>query len=294
MPDRSWRPWGVLLLPLAIGLGCATGAPTNPGGGGAEADAQAEDPAPKPPAAPRADARAPDPAPTVPESPPATDPAPARADAGTTSPPASPAARDGGAPADPPAAGDYPCTMIIGINATAEWYDRGYETLVDNAKWELIRVHSGFVNLWADPKNAVWATKPSSPCTKNALDPDRVIFVGLEFDFTTVAQWLPNLTAVVKNLQDKYPGVKRIELATFVRAPGNKPCPQAPAKRSTIAPAEDEAIEMVVKANPELVIASPRFEAASCSEFSGNPPHPSAAGGAAWAKMIAAHYGPGR
>jgi hypothetical protein len=86
----------------------------------------------------------------------------------------------------------------------------------------------------------------------------------------------------------------RLELATFVRAPGNKPCPQAAPKRSTIAPAEDEAIEMVAKMNPGLVIASPKFEAASCSEFSGNPPHPTAAGGAAWAKRIAMHYGLGK
>ena len=88
--------------------------------------------------------------------------------------------------------------------------------------------------------------------------------------------------------------MKRIELGTFVRAPGNMPCPQAPAKRSTIAPAEDQAIAMVAAANPDLVRVHPKFEAKTCGEFSGNPPHPSAAGGAAWAKMYAEHYGLGK
>jgi hypothetical protein len=190
--------------------------------------------------------------------------------------------------------GDYPCTLIIGINATAEWYSKGFETLVDNSKWELIRVHSGFVELWANPTASAWSTAPSSACAKNATNPDRVIFVGLNFQSNTLAQWVPPLTAVVKNLKAKYPGVRRIELATFVRAPGNKPCPQGAAYRSTISEAQDQANTMVAAANSELVIVSPKFEAKTCSEFSGNPPHPSASGGAAWAKMIAEHYGLGK
>jgi hypothetical protein len=186
--------------------------------------------------------------------------------------------------------GNYTCTMIIGINATSEWYTQGFETMVDNAKFEIIRVHSGFVELWADPKNGVWNTGPSSACAQNANNPDRVVFVALNFDQTTLDWWLPPVTAVVKNLQAKYSNLKRIELQTFVRAPGDMPCPQAPAKRSTISPAEDQAIAMVAAMNPSLVKVSPKFEAKTCSEFSGNPPHPSAAGGKAWAKMMADYY----
>src|SRR5439155_22105518 len=147
----------------------------------------------------------------------------------------------------------YACTLIIGINATSEWYSQGFESMVDNAKWELIRVHSGFVELWANPGAGVWGTGPSSPCAQNAGKPDRVSFVALNFQSNTLDQWLPPLTAVVKNLQMKYPGIKRIELGTFVRAPGNKPCPQAPPYRSTITEAEDQAIAMVAAANPQLV-----------------------------------------
>jgi hypothetical protein len=221
-------------------------------------------------------------------------------DAVATSEPPPPTLPPDAAPAMPPPVtgepdtGSYTCTLIIGINATQEWYSKGFESLVDNGKWELIRVHSGFVELWADPKNGVWNTGPTSPCAQNANNPDRVIFIALNFDTTMLDQWVPPLTAVVKNLKAKYPGVKRIELGTFVRAPGNKPCPQAPAKRSTIAQAEDDAIAMVAAANPDLVIVHPKFEAKTCGEFSGNPPHPSAAGGAAWSKLYAEHYGMGK
>jgi hypothetical protein len=186
--------------------------------------------------------------------------------------------------------GTYNCTRIIGINATNEWYSKGFETLVDNGKWEIVRVHSGFVELWAKADASVWSTGASSACAGGAK-PDRILFIALNFDTNTLEQWVPPLTAVVKNLRDKFPGLKRVELGTFVRAPGNKPCPQAPAKRSTITPAEDEAIAMVAAANPDLVRVSPKFEAKTCGEFSGNPPHPSASGGTAWAKMMAEHYG---
>jgi hypothetical protein len=95
---------------------------------------------------------------------------------------------------------------------------------------------------------------------------------------------------VVKNIKDKFPGVKSIELATFVRAPGNKACPQRDAPRSTIHPSADEGIAKVVATDPVLLKASPKFEVTACSDFSGNPPHFTAAGGKKVAAIIAAHY----
>ena len=160
---------------------------------------------------------------------------------------------------------------------------------MDGSKWELVRVHSGFVDLWANPSSAFWNTNPTSPCASKT--PDRVIFVGLRFEWTSTEQWTTALTGVVKNIKDKFPGVKRIELATFVRAPGNKPCPQRAAEQSTIHPSADEAIAKVVATDPVLLRASPKFEAPSCSDFSGNPPHFTAAGGKKVAMIIAQHYG---
>lgn len=207
--------------------------------------------------------------------------------------PATPAS-DAGPPRGDAGAGSssssYACTLMIGIQATYEWYNVGFETMVDGAAWELIWVHSGFVELWADPKDPVWSTAITSPCAKNPTQPDRIIFVALNFDFNTLAQWTPPVTATVENLKAKYPSAKRIELMSFIRAPGNNACSQAPAKRSTITPAQDQAMAMAAAANPDLVVVAPAFEAKTCGEFNDNPPHPSPAGAAAWAKMMADYY----
>jgi hypothetical protein len=264
---------------LVLALGCAA-----PGTGGPATE--------EPDAAPQPEGK-PEGEPTGPTPDAAATPT-AVADAQTPSEPdAAPVTpADAGGPVSvPPDEGteSYTCTRIIGINATAEWYNAGFESMVDNARWELIRVHSGFVDLWANPTSTLWNTGPTSACA-GGKSPDRVIYVGLNFQSNKLEQWLPPLTAVVKNVQAKFPGIKRIELATFVRAPGNKGCPQRDASRSTISAAQDEANMMVAAANPALVRVSPKFEAKTCSEFSGNPPHPSQSGGMAWAKMIAEHY----
>lgn len=192
---------------------------------------------------------------------------------------------DGSAPA-----GAYACTLMIGIQATEEWYNFGFETMVDNSKWELIWVHSGFVELWANPNDPVWSTAVTSPCAQNPGKPDRVIFLALNFIYTTAAEWNPVVSMAVDNIKAKYPSAKRIELMSFIRAPGNNACPQAPAPRSTITPAQDDAMAMAAAANPGLVFVAPKFEAKTCSEFSSNPPHPSPAGVTAWVKLMADYY----
>ncbi len=209
----------------------------------------------------------------------------------------SPSDSSGGAPTpidSPPGAPDpesaFTCTHLIGINATAEWYGAGFETMVDNAKWQMVRVHSGFVDLWANPTAAAWNTGATSACATNSKTPDRVIFIGLRFEWTSKQQWVDALTAVVKNLKAKFPGLKRIELGTFVRGPGNKPCGSRPAYRSTIHPSQDEAIAEVVATDTKLLRASPKFEVTACSDFTGNPPHFAGGGARNVAKVVGDYY----
>ncbi len=209
--------------------------------------------------------------------------------AGPTDAPRSDAAAGPSDAGSPPSIA-YTCTMMIGIQATEEWYDHGFESMVDNSKWELVWVHSGFVELWANPSDPVWSTQITSPCAQNASKPDRVIFLALNFDYDTPAQWNPVVAAAVANIEAKYPSAKRIELRSFIRAPGNQACPQAPAPRSTITPAEDEALALAAAADPTRVFVAPKFEAKTCGEYSSNPPHPSPAGVIAWVKMMADYY----
>jgi hypothetical protein len=220
--------------------------------------------------------------------------------AGPSSTPADAApATDTAAPSSPPATSpasgpdpesNFTCTLLIGINATAEWYGAGFEQIVDNAKWQMVRVHSGFVDLWAQPNSNFWNTNPTSPCAMNAKNPDRIIFIGLRFEWTSKQMWVDALNGVVKNIKAKYPGIKRVELGTFVRGPGNKPCGSRPAYRSTIHPSQDEAIAEVVATDPVLLRASPKFEATACSDFTGNPPHFGGAGAKNVAKLVGEYY----
>lgn len=191
--------------------------------------------------------------------------------------------------------GTYECTLILGILTTGEWYtEGGFETLVNDAKWELQYVHSGHVELWADASDPIWNTTTTSPCASRASTPDRVLYVAANYDYALVTEWKPKLESVVANIKSKYPGAKRIELGTWVRAPGNVVCSGTDPARTTIGSAEDQAISEVAAENPGLVYVSPKFEAKTCSEFSEIPPHGSETGVVAWAQMIAEHYGLGK
>ena len=130
---------------------------------------------------------------------------------------------DTGASTDAPAAGGFTCNAVLGIHTTAEWFDGGFETYVDNARWEIIDNHPGYVANWAIATDPIWSTAPASPCTTNATNPDRVVFNAYADQtvttYTTKAEWVTGLTNVVANLKSKYSNLKRIDLLTMTRAP---------------------------------------------------------------------------
>jgi len=64
----------------------------------------------------------------------------------------------------------------------------------------------------------------TSPCAMNADDPDRVIFTPVNWDYTSAAQWVPQLEAALATIQMKFPHLKEIDLMTMLRSPGNKSC----------------------------------------------------------------------
>jgi hypothetical protein len=271
-----YRTSSALCLALALMPACA-GAPAPE----VESAPSGTDAAP-PPRSDAATDRAPVVVPDAAEedSPSPTDSA-APMDAAVTAADASPA------PADA-AAGPFSCTLVLGIKETGEWFNAGFETIVENARWEVVPVHNGHIELWADPRSDLWAMKPASPCTQAAA-PDRVVFVGTNYDYTTTAEFVPRYLAVIENVKSKYPAVRRIDLMTYVRAPGNMPCPGNLSLKTWIKPAQDEAIAQVAAMFPAFVQATPKFEVRSCSDFS-MPPHFTAAAAMAAAKLIGAYY----
>jgi hypothetical protein len=82
----------------------------------------------------------------------------------------------------------------------------------------------------------------------------------------------------------KFPGIKRIDLMTLLRAPNNVSCGN---NESVVQPFIDQAIAAEVAKHPELVHAAPKFFAPSCSVFTNGGPHFTAAG----VKTVAGVYG---
>jgi hypothetical protein len=178
----------------------------------------------------------------------------------------------------PPASpkGPFTCSLVIGIQATGDWFNGGFEKIVDNTKWELMAVHSGFVTYWADPKHPIWGTKPSSACATNPDNPDRVILTALWLHWlpATVDEWVTGLTAAIKNFQAKYSNLKNVELATFIRAPGAMPCPGGMTFKSYIRPEQDMAYDKMPALFPSgFVTVAPKVTVDSCADFNNNPPH---------------------
>jgi hypothetical protein len=287
MKHRAFSVLGLMLLAAAC-----SGAATHPGPGPADEPDAGDDPGPGP--------GNPEPTPTKKDSaaPSTENPPPVTPDAAeqTTSPDAATQTipPDGGStPTNTgPGNGDYSCTLVIGIAATAQWFNAGFEKMVDGNKWEVLAVHSGFIQTWGDPNGSFWNMNPSSACTTNAKTPDRVIQVALWLHWmpATVDEWVAELTKVVENWKAKNHNLKRLELATFVRSPDMKPCPGGMEFKSFIRPEQDMAYEIVAAKYPGLVYVAPKWEVSSCADFGGNPPHFSGSGAMKAAKQIADYY----
>ena len=190
-------------------------------------------------------------------------------------PPASaPPSGGPGAPTPTGPRGPFTCSLVIGISATGDWFNAGFEKIVDNERWQLMAVHSGFINYWADADHEIWDSKPSSACTKNADNPDRVILtaLSLHWEKATVEEWVTQVSGAVKNFKARYSNLANLELATFVRSPGDKPCPLGDTFRAYDLDAADQAFEKVAAMFPELVTVAPKVHVDSCDDYANHPP----------------------
>jgi hypothetical protein len=198
-------------------------------------------------------------------------------------PPAAPSAL----PAPAPPVSGYECTLLIGLGVTSEWFKAGFEQTVGDGQWQAVFRKGTFVQHWADPAHEAWSEPIVSPCSRGSQAPDRVLFVTANWDSKTVDEWSEPLSRVVSTIKSKYPSVKRIELMTVIRPPGNVSCGGA---KSPVAPIVDEAISKASAASPDLVRPAPRFELPSCDAFTNGGPHFTPEGAARAAKIVAAHY----
>ncbi len=192
--------------------------------------------------------------------------------------------------ADAAATHTFTCNQVMGVSVTGEWFSGGFEARVGDPHWQAVTLSHAYVDLWADPTNTVWATPLTSPCAEQSDSPDRVLFVGCNWDYTTAAEWTAAFNAVIANLQAKYPKLKHIELLTMLRAPGNQSCPDAVNAETVVQPFIDAAIAKVVADHPGFVSAAPHFEAPNCDVFILGGPHFTADGQAAVAQVYGDYY----
>ena len=196
----------------------------------------------------------------------ATAPAGPAAPAAAASAPPSPPA--GARPRTPPAA--FACTEVIGLTITAEWYSAGFELLVPDAHFQARTRPHTFVDQWADPAHAAWSEPVTSPCTELSQAPDRVALFAANWKLTSQDEWTKVLEGFVATAQQRYPGVRELDLFTVLRGPQNQSCGDP---KSAVDPMIDAAIASVAAAHPGLVHAAPKLEAPDCSVFEKGGPH---------------------
>jgi hypothetical protein len=205
-----------------------------------------------------------------------------RAPANGTVAPATTAA----ASAAPVGNGDFKCTQVMGVSVTGDWFNAGFENAVDNARWQVKWRKHAFIEFWADPGNEIWSVPIQSACASGAENPDRIIFTGVNWEQTAEPWWEEQFEKVVTNLKAKYPGVRRIDLLTMLRAPGNQSCGNV---MSVVQPFVDESIAGVVSKHPGMVFAAPKVFAPSCEVFTKGGPHYTDAGMATVGQVYARH-----
>ena len=194
-------------------------------------------------------------------------------------------------------ASPFTCNQIVGMTLAREWFQAGFETAggIVNDRWQLKAREHGYVTEWSNPSSDFWNEPPQSACAAGSGSPDHVVLVVLSWNpacCTTQPEWEAQVEGAVTTLSAKYAGLKRIDLMTVIRGPGNQTCPTPPAANEYIAmpPALDAALAASATKHPSLVHVAPPFDAADCAAFNGGGPHLTTAGNMAVAKTIAAYF----
>jgi hypothetical protein len=195
------------------------------------------------------------------------------------------------------AATTFTCNQITAMTLTREWFEAGFESDpgIVNARWQLKAREHGYITEWSSPSSDFWNEPLESPCAAGSANPDHVVLTVLSWNpacCTTQLEWEQQVERAVTTLIAKYTALKRIDLMTVIRGPGNQLCPTPPVANETIAmpPELDAALAAVATKHSGLVFVAPQFEAPSCGAFSGGGPHLTTAGNTAVARDIAAHF----
>ena len=135
----------------------------------------------------------------------------------------------GGTAGGPLPEGPFGCTMYMGAYLTMEWWNTGlFEGTGDAAKvnsdnWELKWHHHAHVSEWRKADSPFWLNEGNpmddaqgapiqSPCKATPEQPDRVVFLAIDWELLTEADWISGLNDCVTNIKAKIPSAKRVDI----------------------------------------------------------------------------------
>jgi hypothetical protein len=178
-----------------------------------------------------------------------------------------------------------------------QWFDGGFLTYpgIDATKWEALIKADSYIPTWSPPGATNWNTPlhGTQRCANNSTTPDRVIFQGTQWAAMPVATWEMHLSGIVKNIQMKWPSVKRIELMLSTVGPGDLPCVMGGTEQF-IQAAGLTALDAMPGLFPGLVFEDPApgkwWIIPNCSDFNGANPQYTNAGAADVAKLMGAFF----
>jgi hypothetical protein len=170
----------------------------------------------------------------------------------------------------------------------SQWWPT-FEKGVDGSKWEFMFQHHGYLEMFADPASPYWGNAVSSKCAMDAATPDRVVFLPFSLSLNTMDEWVTNLNMVVETMKGKFPGVKRIELMTTLRSPGNMPCANDMDPNTVVPAYVDDAIQQVADASGGLVTVGPKIELTTCAWWAGGTDL-TGAGNTGAGQLLATYY----
>lgn len=118
--------------------------------------------------------------------------------------------------------GYFACTLVIGFSQTGGWFKSGFESLVQDGKWELLTQSGGAIQLWADPGYSGWSQTIQSRCSSGPVD--RVLLNIAGESGSRVENWVEHIQATIANIRARFPGVRHIMLQPVVGGPQHSTC----------------------------------------------------------------------
>jgi len=188
------------------------------------------------------------------------------------------------------AAGQFICNHMIGFSTVRQWYG-GFESVVEQTRWELLWQNGGTIDLWANPSYVGWSSAPDSPCTNNSKNPDRVVLNIAGREESDINWWKEQINKTIDNIRQKYPNVQRIDLQPDVGGPDHQICyiDGDSVRASKNHPIIDDAITQTIGGD---VVRGDSPEVRTCADYGDRIGHLTFDAGDPIGKKIGAFYEP--